>query len=302
MDFRELAYIVSIAKHQGVGKAAEELYVSQPTLSKFVQNLESSLGQPLFRRLGNKFLLTYAGKRYVETAQAMLAMKKEMDQELSDIIRESVGEFKIAVPIMRGIYILPRALPLFRERFPRVRVTVFEANSAELEHNILTGEIDLALVTVGDKHSDIVYEIINDEEIVLVMSPDHPLAGQGVIKPGCRYPWMDLHKLENEQFILQWTDQRTRQVSDKILHEAGIKPNIMLTVRNIFVSVQLAAAGYGMAFVGESPLRYIQTSVKPACFSVGKPKTTFSFAAAYRRGIYLPTYIRDFITIVKENN
>jgi DNA-binding transcriptional LysR family regulator len=221
MDFRELAYIVSIAKHQGVSKAAEELYVSQPTLSKFVQNLENYLGQPIFRRLGNKFLLTYAGKRYVETAQAMLKMKKELDHELSDIIKKNIGEIKIAIPIMRGIYILPRALPIFHEKFPQVRITVHETNSASMEQMILNGEIDLAFFVLPVRHPDITYEILNREELLLVMSSNHPLANEGIIKAGCKYSWIDIKKLEEEEFILQWPDQKTRQAADKIFHEAG---------------------------------------------------------------------------------
>ena len=68
MDFRELSYVLAIAKHRNITRAAESLYVGQPTLSKFLSALESELGLKLFRRLGNKYVLTYAGERYVETA------------------------------------------------------------------------------------------------------------------------------------------------------------------------------------------------------------------------------------------
>jgi DNA-binding transcriptional LysR family regulator len=300
MDFRELAYIVSIAKHQGVGKAAEEVHITQPTLSKFVQNLENYLGQPLFRRLGNKFLLTYAGKRYVETAKSMLEMKKGLDHEHSDIIKNNVGEMKTAVPPMRGLYLLSRALPVFWEQFPLVKVTVNEASSTIMNPMLLNGDIDLAFFTLAGRHPDLDYEIISQEEVVLVMSPDHPMANQGITKKGCKYPWMDIRKLEGEQFFLQWPDQKIRQMTDKVFHDAGIKPTIKLTTRNIFASVQLATAGHGMTFVGEISLQYIQTNVKPVCFSVGNPNMVFDFVVAFRRGIYLPSYIQQFIGIVKE--
>jgi DNA-binding transcriptional LysR family regulator len=300
MDFRELSYVVSIAKLQNITRASEEVYVSQPTLSKFVQNLEHYLGQPLFRRLGNRFLLTYAGERYVEKARAMLAMKKELDQELSDILRENIGELKIAFPIMRGTYMLPCTLPVFRKEFPRVKVTVQEANSVILEDMILSGEIDLAFFTLPIGHPDITYDVINHEEVVLVMSPDHPLAAEGISKPECKYPWMDVKKLKDEEFIMQKPDQRTREIAEQIFHNAGFNPRISLTIRNILASVELASSGCGMTFVGETHLRHIQTRVKPACFSIGDPRTATSFVAAYRRGVYLPNYAQRFITIVKE--
>ena len=82
MDFRDLSYVLAIAKTQNITKAADSLYVTQPTLTKFLQNLEKEMGQKLFRKLGNRFVLTYAGERYVAKATEILNLKKELDQEL----------------------------------------------------------------------------------------------------------------------------------------------------------------------------------------------------------------------------
>jgi DNA-binding transcriptional LysR family regulator len=300
MDFRELQYIVSIAKLQNITKASEEVFVSQPTLSKFVQNLEKNLGQPIFRRLGNRFLLTYAGERYIEKAKAMLSMKKELDQELADILKMDIGELKIAFPIMRGTYMLPLTLPVFKQEFPRIKVTVHEANSAVLEDMILSGETDIAFFTLPIKRPDITYDIIKKEEVVLVMSADHPLVKEGVSNAECKYPWFDIAKLKDETFIMQKLDQRTRHIVDEILHNVNFKPKSVLEIRNILASVELAAEGYGIAFVGETHLRHIHPRERPACFSVGNPRTMTSFVAAYRCGIYLPQYTLRYIQIVKD--
>jgi len=300
MDFRELQYIISIAKHQNITRASEEVFVSQPTLSKFVQNLEHYLGQPLFRRLGNRFLLTYAGERYVEKAKVMLKIKRELDQELSDIIKNDIGELKIAFPIMRGTYMLPRTLPIFREEFPRVKVIVEEANSGVLEGMILDGEIDLAFFTLPIRHPDIVYDIIKEEEIVLVMNSNHPLVKEGIHKTECKYPWIDLTKIKDEMIILQQLDQRTRHIIDQLFRDLNIVPEKILAIRNILASVDLALSGYGITFVSETHLRHINCKEKPVCFSIGNPKTMTSFVVAYRRGVYLPAYAQRYIQIVRE--
>ena len=75
MDFRDLSYVLAIAKTQNITKAADSLYVTQPTLTKFLQNLEKEMGQKLFRKLGNRFVLTYAGERYVAKATEILNLK-----------------------------------------------------------------------------------------------------------------------------------------------------------------------------------------------------------------------------------
>ncbi len=300
MDFRELSYIVAIARHQSVTKAANELYVTQPTLSKFVQNLEKHLGQPVFRRLGNRFLLTYAGERYVRRASEMLAIKRQLDQELQDIIRKDMGELNLAFPLMRGTYMLPETLPPFRALYPGVRMNIYEANSDDLESMILQGSVDLAFFNVPVRSPDVSFKVIRAEEFVLVMAPDHRLAKRGRKRPGCKFPWMDLKLLRGETFILQLPEQRSRQTVERLVREARIELENVLQMRNIFAAVKLAASGYGMAFVSEAHLRHIGSDPAPAVFSVGNPSTQTDFVAAYRRGVYLPQYARDFIEIVKE--
>ena len=300
MDFRELQYIAAIARHQNISKAARELGVSQPTLSKFVQAAERQLGQPLFQKLGHRFLLTYAGEKYLTKAKLILSLKKELDQEMGEITQRNEGELRIAFPIMRGTYMLPCTLPVFREKYPHVRVSVQEANSSVLEGMVLEGSVDLAFFTLPIRHPDVVYEVIKREEVVLVTSADHPHAALGASRTDCRYPWMDLQRLREERFILQKEGQRTRQIADELFQRARIEPRVALEARNIVATVCLAASGYGVTLVGDSHLKHIRTDRPPVCFSVGEPCTQTSFVAAYRRDAYLPKYAKDYIAIVRE--
>jgi len=76
MEFREFQYVIAIAKYQNITKAAESLYIGQPTLSKFLKNLEDELGVSLFRKAGHKYHLTYVGERYLEKAEQILQDRK----------------------------------------------------------------------------------------------------------------------------------------------------------------------------------------------------------------------------------
>ena len=93
MDFKDLSYVIAIAKTQNITKAADMLYVTQPTLTKFLQNLEREMGQKLFKKLGNRFVLTYAGERYVAKATEILNLKKELDQEMGDMYTSYFPKF-----------------------------------------------------------------------------------------------------------------------------------------------------------------------------------------------------------------
>ena len=138
---------------------------TQPTLTKFLQNLETELGQKLFRKLGHRFVLTYAGERYVAKATEILNLKKEMDQELNDIIKNNYGSLKIAFPTMRGTYMLPCTLPIFNSLYPNVHLDILESHSSQLEGMLLNGEADLAFFNLPVKSPDIDYEIICHEEL-----------------------------------------------------------------------------------------------------------------------------------------
>lgn len=144
MDFRELNYVLAIAKYQNITKAAEALYVSQPTLSKFLIGLEDELGIKLFRKLGHKYVLTYAGERYVDHALQIQRLKNDLDIELADIIKRDVGVLNVAFARMRCTYVLPGSLPAFKKKYPNVKVNVFEGSSDENDRRVLEGQADIA--------------------------------------------------------------------------------------------------------------------------------------------------------------
>ena len=299
MSFRELEYVIAIAKTQSIGQAARDLNVSQPTLSKFVQTLENSLGQPLFSKQGNRFFLTYAGERYVESAKTILRLKKELDSELSDIKNEESGELKIAFRMCGGINILPHLITRFWKQYPKIRISVLENGSNNIEESLINGEVDLAFITLPVKSSAITYEILSHEEVLLVMSPENPLSKKYEIRQNCRYPWFNLQDAENENFILQQSGHKTRQVADNLFKNYKITPNIALTVSNIEIIMQLVCNNKGMTFAGEVPLSQIQTEKPLAYFSVGEPCTEFKFAVAYRNGMYLSSCMKLFINLAK---
>lgn len=300
MQFRELEYVLAIARTHSIGKAANELNVSQPTISKFVQNIEGLLGQPLFTKSGNKLFLTYAGERYVSTAKTIMDLKNQLDREMSDIKNENIGEIKVAFRMCGGLNILPSIAQDFWSRYPNVNISVLEDSSHGIEEILLNGNVDIAFITLANKIDGITYEKICTEEILLAMAENNPLAKLAESKPACKFPWMDLRHVADENFILQQTGHKTRDAAERLFSFYGIKPNIRLAVSNIDMELQLASEGLGMTFSGEFPLSQVHTTHPLACFSVGEPKTEFDFAVAYRNGMYISSVMRNFIDTSKE--
>ena len=300
MDFRELNYVLAIAKHGNITKAAESLYVSQPTLSKFLISLESDLGIKLFRKLGHRYQLTYAGERYVERANQILLTKAELDRELADMIKRDVGVLNVAYAHMRCTYLLPLTLPAFQKMHSNVKVNVFEGPSAENDKRLLDGQVELAFYSKpSDLNPLIQYETLTEEELLICTSAGHPLSRYAQPNPGGRYPKLDVELLKNELVIMMYPDQRTRQITDAYLQDHGIKLDNVLYTSNLPAAMELVALGYGVAFIFEVHLRHRMQTRPIDCYSFGEPRTVTDFVAAYRKGSYLSRYARDFIEIAR---
>ncbi len=301
MDFRELTYILAIAKHGNITRAAESLYVGQPTLSKFLMSLEAELGLKLFRRVGNRYVPTHAGERYVEKASQILSLKGDLDAEMADIIKRGAGELSVAFASMRCTYMLPCSLPVFHRMHPNVKVTVYEGSSEENDRRLLDGQAEVAFYSKpSELNPQIQYEPLAQEELLICTCKDHPLSRFARENPASAYPKLDLSLLKKEQIIMMRPQQRTRQIMDGILNSQGVTFENVLYTGNLPAIMELVALGYGVSFIHESHLRHRSGSLAINCFSFGEPRTVSDFVAATRKGSYISRYTQDYIEIVKQ--
>ena len=257
------------------------------------------MGIKLFNRLGNKFVLTYAGERYADYAKRIILIKKDLDDEMNDIAALLDGRLNIAFPQTRCSYMAPAILPQFKTAYPNVKVNLFEASSNDIEQMLLNGKVDIAIFNGPENHAGLAYEILGKEEFVLVISKDHPLAHYGKIIEGNKYPWIDIEQFKNDNFILHYPEQRTEQIAMQIFNEKNIVPRIILRTHSIEGAVRLAASGFGVCFVSESHMKHISLDTKPVLFSIGNLRTEAELLAVYRKDAYLPQYAKDYIRIAK---
>ena len=300
MDFRTLRYVVAIEENQSITKAARSLYVGQPTLSKFLIALEEELGLKLFRRLGQRYVPTYAGERYVERARKILKLGEDLDAEMRDILKRDVGVLRIAFPPIRGSYMLPQVLPLFQERHPNVQITVMEGSSEVNDQRLLSGQVDLAFYSRPAELNPLIeYRTLGQDELFLCTGEQHPLKSQSRPLPGSPYPHLDLSLLKDERVLLLTPSQRTRQITDMVLHEQRIQLNDTLVTSNMQAIMGLVAGGYGVSFLFDCHLRHRVDPRPIACFRFGEKETLCDFVAASRKGSYLPVCAQDFIEMVR---
>ncbi|NLJ63945.1 MAG: LysR family transcriptional regulator [Christensenellaceae bacterium] len=299
MDFRDLQYMVAIAQHQSLTKAAEALYITQPTLSKFVKQTEELLGQKLFNRVGKKFILTYAGERYLWYANEILNIKKDMDQELAHIDKSKEAFLRVGFSSIRGSKMVLDIVQTFATLHPNIKLKLVEASTKHFENLLLSGELDLAFLCLPILSPKIEYKELGKEKVLIAASTKNPISEKAIKIPSCKYPWIDIQDTKNDKFIMVSEDYRLHNVIMSVFAKEQINPEIYFNTRNIEDACILASENFGLTFTVEAYIRHTHFKHLPALYSFGTPPLYRTYVAAYRKGSHLPRYAKDLIHLAK---
>ncbi|MBX3433160.1 MAG: LysR family transcriptional regulator [Pirellulales bacterium] len=180
MELDQLRYFLRIADRRNFTRAAEDLAISQPALSRSIQKLEAELGQPVLQRKTRSVELTDAGVLLQARAQHVLAILEDTKAEICDDGQS--GRVRIgAIPTIAP-YLLPKVLQTFSEEYPRANLIVQESTTEVLVKSCLQGEIDLAILAMPVPDKRLKVEGLFEEELLLVLPPEHPLVAQDTIR------------------------------------------------------------------------------------------------------------------------
>ncbi|GAB3854087.1 LysR family transcriptional regulator [Hymenobacter terrigena] len=168
-DFR-LRVFQAVARHLSFTKAAQELFVTQPAVTKHIHELEKHYGQRLLERRGNRVALTEAGRLLQSHAEAVAASAQQLDDQLLTLRDpdEAAGRLRLGASTTLCQYVLPGVLPAFQARYPNVQLTLANANSEHIAEALLRGELDLGFVEGRSRSRDLHYELLLPDELVAV--------------------------------------------------------------------------------------------------------------------------------------
>ena len=248
MNSKQLKYILTIAELKSISKAANELYISQPSLSSFLSNTEKDLGLKLFDRTTTPLTLTYAGSKFIETAKSILILEDNLRKEFSDISEMKKGKITIGIPSVRGTYIFPIILPIFKKDYPGIEIEVVEADSNLLEELLLSRKIDLLITSLPSNNKLLISELLYKEKIRLACQKNY-LLDMGLSSLDSDV--IDLNDLKNVDFILTKKNHRIRNLTDTVFNTYNFEPNTVLETDNTATAFRLATSGLGVCFVSE---------------------------------------------------
>lgn len=246
MEMHQLRYFVAVARTGSFSRAAEQCFVSQPSLSQQIQKLERGLGQRLFDRLGRRAALTDAGRLLLERAQAILETVDDVERRLREPDDQQGGRLSVgAIPTIAP-YLLPLALPAFLKKYPQVELTIQEDVTQNLVATIVAGDLDLALVALPIADERIQAEELFTEPLLLTVARNHPLA---------RRRRITLDDFHSERFILL---NEMHCLSDQVLSFCkahGCQPWIACRGEQISTVQSMIAMNQGVSLLPEMARR-----------------------------------------------
>jgi DNA-binding transcriptional LysR family regulator len=242
MKLDALRVFLRVADYEHVTRAAEDLALTQPAVSRTIHSLEQEIGLPLFERQGRRIALTAAGRIVQTYARRIMALEQELEESLAALRDVEAGEVVISASKTTGVYLLPPMITRFRTLHPHIALSLSIDNSHQVTEQILTWQADIGLVE-GDISSlppELAVEVIANDELVLVIAPTHRWSSLRAVTP---------EMLRANELLLREQGSGTREVIERALQEQGVQVSPLLTVPENETIKQLVMRGTGAAIL-----------------------------------------------------
>lgn len=294
MNFAQLNYLLVIEKQKNLTAAADELYISQPSLSQFLSKTEAELGFQLFKRVKKQMIPTFAGQKYLECARHILSTYKETMAELIDYSENHYGELTIGLTIERSNLSLHKIYAHFHESFPNINLQCYENNPQELFKKTLEGQLDLFFSSSFQNSPDLFFQPLVTTRLLLCINKNHPILSL----PGFldEHHCVNLKQLSGFPCVMFRKGTQIRKTTDELMQQIALKSPIFLesystqTICNFINDMNLYAFIFDSHICPMDNLLYFKL-----------PLDIFStICAITRKGQYINDAMQNFINTSRQ--
>lgn len=300
MNTKDFEYIVEIASQESISKAAARLYLSQPTLTKFLKKTEEEFGTPLFDRVGKKMVPTAAGKCCVEHAKRILEIHEQMSRDIHSLKEINHGCIRIGTSASRGEFFINRILPKMIKKYPDLSFTLRLEAKEDLLEKLDAGELDIIFASNHAERPYLEYTRIAQEEMVLVVPERHELLQRAVVQKSFRYPFVSLEDWISFPFILANVRMTTGQYTRLLFQHYQKHPPVALEVYSLQMIYSAVSQNIGITIAPSMPLCQSEhQSLRYLSFE-DEQNVQWYFTAITKSRISVHPAVRELIQTVKE--
>lgn len=288
----QLEYFTRVVQEKGFSKAASRVFRTQPAVSIAIRRLEEEIGLPLLDRGQKVPVLTEAGQVVYDYAQRILGLRDEVGQAILDLQNMKTGRVRVGANESTSLYLLPELILTFRERFPEVKVEIFRQVSSRLPRELLDRKIDFGLMAFEPVDRELEAFPVLKDELVLIMSPKHPLAGRSSVK---------VKELGNEPFVAHNVNTGSRAKVIETFARQHTPLNITLELATVETIKRFVQKRVGLAFVPRMCVR--EELARGVLVSVPVRGLTHNrtLFAAHRRGTHFSPAAAAFLKLLQKH-
>lgn len=284
MELLQLRYFQKVARMEHMTKAAQELRIAQPALSKTIARLEEDLGVPLFDRIGKQIKLNTLGRAFLEKVDAALELLEEGRREVSDLGGLQYGSIRLAMTTLER---LSEPLSAFLALYPDVNIQITQAATEEMARMLEAGSIDIGFTAMPIEQAGLASETVLKEDVYLAVPRDHRFANRGSIH---------LSEVGDDPFIGYKEGFIMQKMNEAFFRKAGISPKFVCQVDEPAAIVSLVRAGLGVALFGcksgeQAGLTLLRIE-SPACHR--------SYRIYWSENRYLSLAARKFLAFIED--
>jgi len=233
---------LAVAETGAITEAAERIGITQPALSRRIQQFEDQLGAELLVRGRRGAVLTEIGRLVQSEVQGIVARYEQMREMVSSQQRLEGGTVRIGGGATAVSFILPEAIAEFQAAHPQVRFHMREAGSSEIADDVVAGHLELGVVTLPVRDRELDVTPLANDRIVLVARQDHPLARRRRVR---------IVDLADQAFVAFEAGSALRQIIDSKLRDAGVEVNVVMELRSIPAILRMVSTTGNLAFVSQ---------------------------------------------------
>lgn len=309
--FSSMKYVYEVYKERSFSKAAQNLYVSQPSLSATIKKTEDKIGAQIFDRSTNPIQLTDVGKQYIKSLEEIMDIQNSFDNYVNNLNELKTGQLAIGGSNFFTSFILPPLITEFTHKYPLVKIHLIESDTATLKNMLIQGSLDLVIDNYDFYDPAYKTQIFAHETLVLAV-PKRLESNKATEKYQLTYkdiinkkhlkeetPTVSLKFFENDPFIFLRRGNDTRRRAEKICEDHGLSPKVILKLDQQITSYNVACYGMGIAFISDTLINKTKPDPNIIFYKLDDPYAKRNIYFYHKQSKYVTRAMSEFLKIVE---
>lgn len=312
--FKGKKYVYEVYREKSFSKAAQNLYISQPSLSARIKQIEEQIGEPLFDRSTNPLQLTEIGKVYIEAAEEIFKIEQRVENYINNLTTLKTGHLSIGASNLFAAYVVPQLFTQFKQKFPDIHIQITEGHTSQLEAMLSNNSVDFVIDNY--RYDNTLYnKQLYCRENILLAVPKHFSVHDELTEYQLSYnnvksksyltpasPAVPLHAFSGLPFIMLMPGNDTRLRGDRLCRNAGFHPNIILEFNQQSTAYMAASTQLGATFISDILVSQLPSFENLVYYKLDGDDARRDVYFYYKNHKYKTRVMEEFLSMMDEHN